>query len=284
MRAACSLLIGVLLAGCPRKTSPTPPISTAPPATALPVGPPFVAPGERMTYRVSLHAVTLASFVIEVGDLTTLDGREAIIVQAGASTAGLAAMVKQVSANFATWLDPRTGASLRFRVTESAGAGDETIEQSEARFTDAAGGVFPVSTTLPDGTATVEKQVYKQTPIDILTFLVSCRAWDGKPGERRSLEVVRSRYMWRTAATLAERTTLVTALGELPAVRFTAVTSRLNRDGSDDTSIEPREFELWVSDDADRVPLAMVAESDYGNIRLDIVEYAGGKSPNLATP
>jgi hypothetical protein len=39
---------------------------------------------------------------------------------------------------------------------------------------------------------------------------------------------------------------------------------------------------MWISDDADRVPLLMVAETDYGDIRMEIVDYTAGTGQNLA--
>jgi hypothetical protein len=271
----------VLVAGCggPKRTIAPPTGGTQQVQVA---GPPFVAPGERMTYRVSLHDVTLASFAIVVGPApSTLRGRQAIVVQAGAEAVGVAAMVKPTKVEFATWLDVANGASLLFRATETAGNGDQTLEVNEARFTELADGKFPISTSRPDASELIENQLTTQAPTDIVTMLMAARAWDGPIGTSRTLEVVRSRYMWRTQVTLAGRKPLVTELGQLPAVKFDAVTARLLRDGSLDKGTPPRHFSLWISDDADRVPLQLVAESDYGDIRMEIADYAAGTSPNL---
>jgi len=226
-----------------------------------------------MTYRVTLHDVTLATFAIAVGEVTMLGDRKAIVVQAGAESSGMAALVKQVHSEFVTWLDAATGDSLLFRVTESSGGEDSPVEHNEARISELADGTFPVLTKTEEGKELDEKQVSPHRPTDFIAFLIGLRNWDGKTGEHRQLDVVRSRYMWRTDITLAGRKTVGTDLGDLPAVRFDAVAQRLMRDGSLDKGTEPRHFTIWVSDDADRVPLILVAQSDYGDIRMDIVDY-----------
>lgn len=286
MRPLISIL--ALTLGC-RLPTPTPtPTSVTPPtepAATTTAGPPFVAPGERMTYRVSLHDVTLASFSIAVAPAPTdLQGHPAIVVQAGAEAVGVAAMVKPTKIEFATWLDVTNGETLLFRATESAGNGDETVELNEARFTELVDGKFPISTARADRSELIEMQTASQRPTDIVTMLMAARAWDGPPGTARTLDVVRSRYMWRTQVTLVERKSIVTELGQLPAVKFDAVTSRLLRDGSLDKGTAPRHWSLWISDDADRVPLQLVAQSDYGDIRMDIADYTAGTAPNLRSP
>jgi hypothetical protein len=271
----------VLALGC-RLPTPTSVPPTAVPAVTPTAGPPFVAPGERMTYRVSLHDVTLASFAIGVAPAPTdLEGRRTIVVQAAAESVGVAAMVKPLKIEFATWLDVRNGETQLFRATESAGNGDETVEVNEARFTQLADGRFPISTSRPDRSELIEIQVASQRPTDIITMLMAARAWDGPLGTSRTLEVVRSRYMWRTEVKVAARTPLVTELGQLPAVKLDAVTSRLLRDGTLDKGTAPRHFSVWISDDADRVPLQLVAQSDYGDIRMEIADYTAGTAPNL---
>lgn len=283
------LFVAALVAGCSgssRSSDPASPAGGSASATRFPAaGPPFVVPGERMTYRVTAHEVTLAAFALAVGpDEVTIDGRPAIVVQAGAESTGVAALVKPIKAEFATWIDAATGEPLVFRVTETAGRGDESVESNEASFTDLAEGKLPIETKRPDGKELLEKQAFTpaKKPIDTLTFLIALRAWDGPNGEEHTIDVVRSRYVWRAQVKLVGRTSVVTDLGQLPAVKFDATSSRLMRDGSLDKGTEPRHFTMWISDDADRVPLLMVAETDYGDIRMEIVDYSAGNGRNLA--
>jgi hypothetical protein len=90
--------------------------------------------------------------------------------------------------------------------------------------------------------------------------------------------------MWHTKVTIVGKETLTTELGDFPALKIDGVSYRVNRNGSKDTSIEPREFSLWISDDAARVPLQTLAHTDFGEVTLSIVEYQPGNGSPLRTP
>jgi hypothetical protein len=160
------------------------------------------------------------------------------------------------------------------------------VEVMDVRFLELANGTFPVTTIRPDDDTGIEKKVVEQQvttgqPIDLLTLLMQLRSWE-KPG-KRTVEAVRSRYIWRTEIRLAGRETVKTELGNLPAVRFEAESRRINRDGSYDKSSEPRKIMIWISDDADRVPIQMIAPTDYGQVKMSIAEYTPGILPNLSS-
>jgi hypothetical protein len=281
--AALSLAGGLVL-GCGSRAGAPPQAPTAESGkgSILDQGPPFVAPGERMTFRVSAHGVTVATFAIAAGQVTDVENRRAIVVQAGASTAGLVALVKPVTMQLTSWIDIATGQPLLFRATESAGPEDDTVEQSEARLVDLEGGVFPITTVRPDTGEQVEQQVAQGTPLDFPTVLLGLRRWEGQRGEQRTIEALRSRFLWRIQLTVGPRETIVTELGQLPAIRFDAMSWRLMRDGTIDKGSEARRWSVWISDDADRVPIRLVARTDYGDIEMAIVDYGTGSAPNLA--
>jgi hypothetical protein len=79
--------------------------------------------------------------------------------------------------------------------------------------------------------------------------------------------------VWRVQLTVGKREPVMTALGEFATVRFDGSGVRLLRDGTEDPESDRRKFSLWVSDDADRVPVRLVAHTDYGDIRMDLVDY-----------
>lgn len=210
-----------------------------------------------------------------VGEVTPLEHKPAVVVQAVAESVGLAARVKPVRVEFTSWIDAGSGLPLLFRAVEAQ-------EVIEARFTQLADKKFPISTQVADQPEKVEMQVTNGQPLELLGVLLVLRSWDDKIGASRTFEAVRSSYMWRMQATVVGRESIATELGELPTVKFDAVSRRLMRDGSIDQGTEPRKFSVWISDDADRVPLLMVAETDYGDIRIEIIDYAAGKP--LASP
>lgn len=211
----------------------------------------------------------LAALSMGVGEVAPLDTKQAVVVQAVAESVGLAARVKPVRVELSSWIDIATGLPLLFRASEPP-------EVVEARFTQLADKKFPISTQLGDQPEKIELQTTNGQPLEMLGVLLVLRSWDAKLGASRVFEAVRSSYMWRMQATLVARESIATDLGELPTVKFDAVSRRLMRDGSIDQGTAARKFSVWISDDADRVPLLMVAETDYGDIRIEIVDYTSG--------
>ena len=163
------MLLAVFLAlGCGAPKSRTPVVVKA---VEVPAAPPFIAPGERISFRVNLHEVTLASFALVAGDIEMVAGHKAIVVQAGAQSEGLAAMVKPVKAEFTSWIDVETGAPVMFRAVEAAGRGDETIERVEARFTEKTGNAFAITTTPADQAPLEQQQTTTSIPSDLIAML-----------------------------------------------------------------------------------------------------------------
>ncbi len=266
---ACCISVVIAMAACGnRAAAPTRDWNV--PAAKLGTEPPFASPGERVRYRVTALGLELAALSMGVGDVSPLEGKQAVVVQAVAESVGLAARVKPVRVEFTSWIDVATGLPLLFRAVEAQ-------EVIEARFGKLAEKKFPISTQVADQPEKIEMQATNGQPLELLGVLLVLRSWDDKVGASRTFEAVRSSYMWRMQATLVAREAISTELGELPTVKFDAVSRRLMRDGSIDQGTEPRKFSVWISDDADRVPLLMVAETDYGDIKIEIVDYAAGK-------
>jgi hypothetical protein len=253
----------------------------APSAAEWPPSAPFVTPGERMAYKLTMHELEVASFHIAIGDVSEVEGRQVVLVQTGVAASQLVSMVKKVEDSFAAWIDVRTGRPVLFRSSELAGANDQAIETTDAEVARGDGKTFPVRVTRAEGEIVEQQTVSEHVLFDMNGFLIALRSWDVPAGTTATADVVRSRYLWRTQVTMAKFETIVTELGELPAVRIDGVSRRLRRDGTIDPSSDTRHYSMWISDDADRVPLAMVAKTDYGDLRMDIVEYLPGSGTPL---
>jgi hypothetical protein len=251
-------------------------------APDLAVSPPFAAPGEQMAYRLSLHRVEVAAFSIVVGGVTEAHGRRVLPVEAGVQSTGIAALVKKVRTEFASWIDIDTGRPLLSRVTETAGVDDPSIETSEARYHAARPGTLPIALIEGEAEKVEEQVVAGATVWDVPSILLHLRGWKGEVGDELTAEVVRSRYIWRSRLRIAARESVVTELGSLPAVRIEGVARRVLRDGTWEPNGARRNFSVWISDDADRVPVLIVAHTEYGDVRMQLVEYRPGSAPNLA--
>jgi hypothetical protein len=245
-------------------------------AEDFPPLPPFAAPGERVSYRVTIHGVEVATFAFASGEITEVGGRRAIVVQSGVQAGRMLSMVKDVSDQFTSWIDVATGRPLLFRGEERASSSDPSKETVEVRFHELADGAVPVSVQRGAEPIKNETQTVGGGLHDLNSFLVLMRSWDAAPGAQATVDVMRSRFAWRTQVAVGGYETVVTELGDMPCVRLDGVSRRLARGGGLDAGSATRQYSMWISDDADRVPVLLVAHSDYGDIRMEIVGYQAG--------
>jgi hypothetical protein len=253
-----------------------------PPAAArLPDGPPLVTPGERMSYKLVLQGVELATYELGVGDLGDVGGKRAVVVQSHAKAVGLVKMVANIDDTFTSWIDVTTGRPLRWTVDEFATKSSDK-ERTDAHLADRAGDQVPIDFHLNDQPPTPEPQRVSLADVwDYNAFLVALRSWEAPAGTKVVTEVLRSRFLWHVEMTVRGKDKLVTELGELPALRLDGLTYKLDRDGQRAKDSDERRFSIWISDDDGRVPLQTVARTDYGDIKMSIVDYQPGAGKRL---
>ncbi len=277
----CRVVLVALL-GCACGSRPAEPIAPggSGPAT-LPAGPPLVTPGERMGYRLEIGGMDLATYDIGVGDVTTVDGRKAVVVQTHAKAKPLVSMVTNIDDVFTSWIDVETGRPLRWTVEEHNTDG-AVREATDARFYERKGDQVPVEVTELDQPPVVESQKVSLPEIwDYNAMMIALRAWEAKKGTTATVEVMRGRYLWHVTVTVRGEEQVVTELGDFPALRFDGLSYKLRRDGTRMGDSAERNFSLWISNDDGRVPLQNVAQSDYGDIKMTIVDYQPGNGSRL---
>ena len=279
-------LVGVLgssLLACGPK-SPTPTGPTSPPTerAAFGAGPPLATPGERMTYRVVLGGVELAAMSFGIGELTEHAGTQAILVQGHAKSVGLANMIAAIDDTFTSWIDVTNGRSARFAVDEYETNSKVNIEHTIADLAGRTGDQVPITFALNDAQPAPEPQTVRLPDVwDYNAFLIALRSWEGVVGSAAKIEVLRSRFLWAMDVKIGGKEKLTTELGELPALRFDAHTFKLTRAAVKDTTSDERDLSIWISDDNDRVPLKLIARTDYGDIKMEIVDYQPGTGKKL---
>ena len=251
----------------------------------LPGGPPLVTPGERMTYRLALQGVELGTFSFSVGDVQELAGRRVVVVESHARSVGIVEWVARVDDRFTSWIDVETGRSRRFQAAEYETNSKTNVEHVVADLGAREGDHVPVTFHVNDAEPTPEPQRVNLPEVwDYNTFVVALRAWEQPPGSKVQVEVFRSRYLWNVEMRVRGRETIKTALpdlGEVSALRFDAHMYRLDREGKKDPTASERDLSIWISDDDGRVPLRTAARTDYGDIRMDIVDYNPGTGQRL---
>jgi hypothetical protein len=103
-------------------------------------------------------------------------------------------------------------------------------------------------------------------PHDLQSALLLLRGWRPRLGETGFFFVVLGRRLWRTEVTYAGPQMLQTSGTPRLTHRLDGVSVRLWQP----SEIEPRRFSLWLSEDAERVPLRMVADASFGEVTLTL--------------
>src|SRR5690606_33250755 len=231
------------------------PVVPAEANAVLPNGPPLVTPGERMSYRLEVGGMDLATYDMGVGNITTIGDRRAIVVQSHAKAKPLVSMVTNIDDVYTSWIDVETGRPLRWTVAEHDAKG-QVREAADARFTERDGDHLPVQVQLAGKEPTVETQKLSMPEVwDYNALVIALRSWEAKPGSTTHAEVMRGRYLWHVAVTVKGEEHVSTDLGDFPALRIDGRSYRINRDGTRDTTQAERDFKLWISNDDGRVPI-----------------------------
>jgi hypothetical protein len=234
---------------------------------------PLAAPGERMLYRLSLHGFEIGEYSIAVGEPTVVDGTDVVVVQSAARSTKVAAMLKPIEDIFTSWISRADGRSVRFLSSERASSHDDRKEITEAR---PAAGTVSLHITRGDESFDEQQAVTGHGGHDLNSFLVFLRGWDAEPGAHMDADVVRSRYVWRVRMTVMGFDNLSTVLGNLPVAQYDGEAVRMARDGTLDPTSDTRRFSIWLTDDADRVPVKLIAKTDYGDIVMELLSYRAG--------
>jgi Protein of unknown function (DUF3108) len=265
-RSALLLFALVGCAGADAATAPQSPAAAAVPQQAE-LG---LHPGETMAFEVQLAGVLVGEAQLAVGEIGSIDGRRAIVVKSRAATAGAAALVKKIVDEATTVIDADTGAAIS--VETNVEMGDKKTTAS-ATFQPAFAEVkWQRSEDKQPNTFRVATNGNKLH--DAHSAMAQLRGWKAAPGTVRTVHVIGGRRVWRVDVKYVGEETIGTATGNRRAVVFEGVSFRARRDLQAETNKPARKFRVWLSDDADRVPLKVVASTELGEVVMELTEYA----------
>jgi len=266
MRRVWLLAVLVGCAGADAMTSQQP----AAAAEAEPADTLGLHPGETMAFEVHLSGVLAGEAQLAVGQPGELDGRQVIVVKSRAATAGAAALLKQISDEATSVIDVETGRPISLeslivnsgkRTTASAKFFGGSAEVTYQRPTDAA----PKTQKLNFGNVVVN---------DAHTAMAQLRGWKATKGAVRTVYVIGGRRLWRIDVTYAGEQTIGSSLGNRRAIVFEGKSYRAKPNMTIESTKAARTFTVWLSDDADRVPLKVTATTELGDIIMDLTDYS----------
>lgn len=262
------LMFAIAACGAEAKpaVAPTVPATSVAPAAPVAVG---LAPGETMAFEVKIAGLTAGEAQLAVGALGEYQGHRSVIVKSRAATAGAAALVRHIVDEATTVIDMDTGRPLAI---------DTLVEQGDTKTT--ATGTFRDHTAeityVRDGAKRPHVQridLGAHIVHDAHSAMADLRGWRAAPGAKRAVFVVGGRRLWRVDVTFVGEDTIGSALGNRRALRFTGDSYRIKRDLSVETAKPSRTFSVWLSDDADRVPLKVAASTELGEVVIELTDY-----------
>lgn len=258
-------LLSMLLGACGGAAAPRP--AAAPlvlgPMVEIPALEPYFFPGESIVWKVTYAGVEGGRARLAVGAPGEVDGRNVVILTAQAESSGLFAAIKQVKDDVTSWIDVASGQPVRTEGTTSLGGPPRTIEATYAN------GYADLKVTRQDKERKRRIRLRGAVTHDALSSLLMIRAWNAPVGARGHFWTLGSSTLWSTELTVQARETVDTPFGERAALRISGVSTRTNR-----ANKKPRTFTVWLTDDEQRIPVRIVASTEYGDIVVTAEAYS----------
>ncbi|HEY5926106.1 MAG TPA: DUF3108 domain-containing protein [Kofleriaceae bacterium] len=265
-----SLWLVLALAGCAGAEAMTLPHSAKPGAVVATTNEVGLNPGEQMAFEVRLGGVLAGEAALAVGELGEFEGKRAVVVKSRANTAGAAALIKRISDEATTIIDMESGRPLQLETLVEMG---QRKTHAQAKFV---GNIADVTYTRSDDPKPHNYKINfgTQTVHDTHSAMAQVRGWRPAPGTTRSVFVVGGRRLWRVDVKFLGTETIGSAMGNRRAIKFEGASFRARPNFTIETDKPMRTFTVWLSDDADRVPLRVLASTELGDVTVDLTDYS----------
>jgi hypothetical protein len=268
-RAHCCTLL-LALAACAGGCAGAEAMTLAPQGTSSSAtGEIGLHPGESMAYEVRLGGLLAGEAELAVGETGTFEGHRAVVVKSRAATAGAAALIKKIVDEATTVIDLDSGRPLKL---DTYVVQDGKTTTAQARFT---GNIANVTYSRDDEG---KPHSYKidfgaMTVHDTHSAMAQLRGWRATPGTTRTVFVVGGRRLWRVDVRYVGEETIGSILGNRRAVHFDGASYHARANFGVESDKPSRTFSVWLSDDADRVPLKMSAHTELGEVTMALTDY-----------
>lgn len=233
----------------------------------------FFIPGESMSFEISLRGVLGGTAVIGVGQPGFVDGRSVIIVRSRVESAGVIAAIKEVRDEIVTWIDLDKGLIVKHEANSKFGKKQAVIDSA---FGEGKPGPFHLDYQRKGhpNMKVIQALPNDAYAFDIHAILGLLRAMEVEDGDEESFFLLSGRRLWRSTLQVGAHETIRTATGRHPAIRFDGVAQRVSRALNDVKKKKPRNYSVWLSDDANRLPLLVMATTEFGELRVELVDYS----------
>jgi hypothetical protein len=116
-------------------------------------------------------------------------------------------------------------------------------------------------------------------PVEPVAVLLMLRAARLKDGDKLDLTFIDGAAFYQGTIEVVGREDLSTAIGTRAAIKLACTGERINEFGQKVPGRPPRRGTVWISDDAERLPLRIEGESDLGRAEFALTSYDLGRRP-----
>ena len=229
-----------------------------------------------MTWELTVAGIEAGRARFAAGIPSEADGT--VTLQAQAESSGMAAVVKDVRDDAVSIVDVKTGVPVRTEA-EAVWSGKSQRVVS-VRVPGATAVTQDVLRREKDGAEKASKRTQRLPGAethDALSAILVMRAWNGSEGERAVLYSIGGTRMWRTELLLDGYEVIDSELGMRRCARIVGTAFRLGGTLTEDNRRPPRQFTMWRSDDEERIPLRISADTEFGKVTIELTSYATPK-------
>jgi hypothetical protein len=220
---------------------------------------PFIV-GERLEYEVSWSSFIVAGeLVLETKERRAFDGVDGFHVSAQAQSVGLVNLtVLKVKDNYESFINAAT--LQPFRAEKDSRRGKKRQQAS-------------VLLDQQNGKATLENGNLLQIPqgtYDLASLLYAIRTMDLTQGKSQQFTLLEDGKLYNLTAQVAGREKIITRTGKYDT---TIISTR----AADGRSKDPYKLKIYLTNDAQRLPVLITAEPTWGEVRVELIVATGTK-------
>ncbi len=226
-------------------------------------GLPF-APGESITYEVTVLGAEVGVASVDLGSAAVVDGVSAWPIVIRSRSAGAIDRVFPVRDRFVSWWDPVTRRAVECRLDASEGG---KVRRLSIRFRRPPASGVPataeVQRTDRDGTVH-ETDAVDPDAEDLAAAVAWLRCQRLRPGERYTVPVFTGKKQWPMGATVVGAESVQTPAGRFDCVHVEVSTA------FDGKLATRHDLDAWFSADARHLPVRLDADLPIGRLRAEV--------------
>jgi Protein of unknown function (DUF3108) len=218
--------------------------------------------GEKLKFRAHYGIINAATITMAVDQATTIGGRNALAVRCEGETLKSFDWAYKVRDKFQSWIDADALAPIRYAKTVRENKYfDEDLaiymhEKKKLRNTDG-------ELTMP---------IYTQDIASSLYYARNLNFENAKINQVFPLDLYLDNKIYNLSFTYLGKETLSTDLGKVKCIKLRPklVVDRVFKSSNDMT--------VWISDDANHIPIRVQSAIQVGSVKVDITGYEGLKN------